>query len=331
MPEYPGFGEPLRVLIIGAGKMGRVHARAFTTIPGVEVVGIASRGGKSAASVAEQLELPAYGTDWEAMAEKTRPHACVVAVSHGLNESITEKVIDRGLHVLSEKPVAFTGEGVRKLARLADEKGVIAMAGVNRRYYPSLLEALEVVQYYGGVLGISGMCPDPVQVHRANGTCESFVYDNWTVANTLHVIDTLRFVGGEVVNLTGEGSYHSASGERSIVSSMRFDSGVIGSFTMYAASGGLWEFHIHGDGIDADLDPMEGGILRFVGGETRTLPYSRDPRGIKPGIRPQALGFVEAICDLGKVSYPGSDLHDHAKSVDLATRIAQIGFNETAA
>lgn len=325
MPEWPDIGEPLRVLIVGAGKMGRIHARAFSTLPGVEVVGIASRTGERAARVAAEVGVPVSGTDWEALADQTRPHACVVAVSHGLNESITGRAIERGLHVLAEKPVAFSSEAVRALARRADEQGVIAMAAVNRRYFPSILTALEIVNYYGGVLGVTGMCPDAVQRHRADATLESFVYDHWVVANTLHVIDLLRFAGGEVERLTGEAALHEPSGEQSIVATLRFTSGAVGSFSLYAASGGPWEFRIHGDGVDADLDPMEGGVLCVVGAAPRPLPTSRDPRGIKPGVRPQALGFVEAIRDIGRVSYPASDLHDHARSVELAAQIAQIG------
>lgn len=324
MPDWSNPGEPVRVLVIGAGKMGRSHARALSTLPGVEIAGIASRTGERAARLAAELGVAVSGTEWEALVENTRPDACVVAVSHGLNETITRAAIERGLHVLSEKPVAFTGEAVQALARRADERGVIAMAAMNRRYYPNILAALETINYYGGVLGVTGMCPDAVQGHRADGTLDAFVYDHWTVANTLHVIDLLRFAGGEVERLTGEATLHEPSGERSVVVTLRFAGGAVGTFSLYAASGGPWEFRIHGDGVEADLDPLEGGVLRFVGGTPRPLPHSRDPRGIKAGVRPQALGFVEAIRDIGRVTYPGSDLHDHARSVELAARIARI-------
>lgn len=324
MPERPDMGEPVRILIVGAGRMGRSHARAFSTIPGVEVVGIASRTGERAGRLAADLGVRAWGTDWEALAEETLPDACVVAVSHALNEEITGRAIDRGLHVLAEKPVAFSSEAVSALAQRADERGVIAMAAMNRRYYAGILAALEIVGYHGGVLGVTGLYPDPVQPARADGTLEAFVYEKWTVANTLHMIDLMRFVGGEVERLSGEAAVHGPTGECSAVVMFRFQGGAIGTFSEYPASAGRWEMKIHGDGVEATLDPLEDGVIRVGDGPLRPLPTSRDPKGIKAGVRPQALAFVEAVRDVGRVTYPASDLHDHARSVELAERIAGI-------
>jgi predicted dehydrogenase len=310
--------------VIGAGKMGRSHARALSTIPGVEIVAIAGRTGDRAARLAEDLGVRAWGTDWESLADETAPDAAVVAVSHGVNEAITGQAIERGLHVLAEKPVAFSSERVRALARRADERGVIAMAAMNRRYYPGILAAREIVAYHGGVLGVTGSYPDPVQPARADRTLEPFVYAQWTVANTLHMIDLMRFAGGEVERISGEAAVHGPTGECSAVVTFRFQGGGIGTFSEFPTSAGRCEMKIHGDGVEADLDPLEDGVIRVGEGPARPLPTSRDPRGIKAGVRPQALGFVEAIRDVGRASYPASDLHDHAESVALAEQIAGI-------
>lgn len=325
MPDLLDRGTSLRLLIIGAGKMGRAHARAFRRIPGVEIVGVASRGGESARRLAEEIGAPAWGADWERLADRTRPDAAVVAVAHAATAAVTGACIDRGLHVLAEKPVAFTASAVRELAARAARRPVLAMAAMNRRYYPSVLAAIEAVRYHGEVLAVSAMCPDAVGPYRALGRLAGFVYDHWVVANTIHGIDLLRLAGGEVSEVAGRGMVHAESGERVAAFALSFERGAVGTFTLYAPSGGDWELRVCGDGVEARLSPLERGTLRVAGGPPRPLPPADGPWGLKPGVYGQALAFVEAVTETGILAWPASSLDDHARSVALAERLGECG------
>ena len=159
--------ERIRLLIIGAGKMGAAHAHAFATVPEVEIVGITSRSGDTAGKLAATAGVATTGTDWREVAKRTHAHAAVVAVSHEVNEAITGDVIEAGLHVLAEKPVAFSSAAVEKLAARARARGVIAMAAVNRRYYRAVLAALDEIRFAGKLLGVTAFAPEPVRPHRA--------------------------------------------------------------------------------------------------------------------------------------------------------------------
>src|SRR5207245_2577066 len=128
---------------------------------------------------------------------RTKPDACVVAVSHSANESVTEAVLEAGLPVLAEKPVAFTSAGVERLAELASARGVLAMAAMNRRFYPGVLDGMRSGRYVGGLVGVTLFAPDPVRARRAGGTHAPFVFDAWIIAQTLHAIDLLRMTAGE--------------------------------------------------------------------------------------------------------------------------------------
>ena len=312
--------EVIGLLLIGAGKMGRAHAAAFASVDGVEIVGIASRGGESAARLAMELGVGRWSKDWCELADETKPHACVIAVSHLLNEAVTTEVIDRGLHVLSEKPVAFHSEAIRTIAARAEDKGVVAMAAMNRRFYPSVVTAIDMVRFYGTVQGVTVVAPDPVRAFRATRKHDPKVYDSWFRANTLHAIDLLRLVGGEVQTISGDAHFNESVGERSIVATIRFCSGTLGCFIAHSGAGGpwAWELRIHGDGVEASVTPLEKGSIRIDGMSPRPLPSSLDPDGLKPGLRAQALAFIELIRSGGASVPPVSDLNDHARTMELA-------------
>jgi len=298
--------------------MGQAHMAALHQIPAVEVVGIASRGGETAAKLATRYDVKRHGADWETLVQETRPDACVVAVSHMLTEEIVAAVIECGLHVLAEKPVALSSEAIEALAARAKAMNVLAMVGMNRRYYANITSAIESVKFYGQIMGVTLIAPDPVQRFRAMKKYDERVYNNWTRMNTLHAIDLLRLAGGEVASVCSQVAASPDSGERSIVSVVRFESGILGSFISHSACEGPWEMRIHGDGAETVLVPLEGsGTIRIGSSPVRPLMPSPEPLGLKKGLYRQAMAFVDGVSCLGRFSWPASDLADHAKTMRL--------------
>ncbi len=316
-------GDALRILLIGAGKMGAAHAAAFKAVTGAEVVGVVSQGGASAERLAAQYRLPHWGTDWRQVAEISQAEAAVVAVAHAENESVTRAVIEQGLHTLAEKPVSLQPARVRALAEAAREQGVIAMVGMNRRFYPSVTAALQLVRFYGLISGITVNAPDPVGPYRATHKYPASVYDHWTEMNTLHAIDLLRLAGGEVAAVSGWKQHSPSNDEHSIVASIQFAGGILGSFNSYGSHSGQWELRLHGEGVEAILSPLEQGTLRLGNAAPFALPSSAD-RKFKPGLRQQAQAFVDAVRDLGYVAAPGSDFFDHAETLALVDRLMNL-------
>ncbi len=324
LPDPMLIDEPVRLLIIGAGKMGQAHAAAFKSISDVEIVGIVSGGGESARQLAAKYDIPRWGTHWQELADETRPHACLIAVPSVLNEQVTDKVIEYGLHFLSEKPVALTSQAIRGLAEKARQKNLIGMAAVNRRFFPTITAALDIVRFYGPVVGVTIIAPDPVRPYHARQHHPPLIYQNWTRTNTIHLIDLLRLVGGEIQSLSGAVNMDETIGERSIAATMQFQSGTLGTFLSYSSHPGKWELRIHGDGVEAHLVPLEQGSVRIGKEAPIPLPSSHEDNGFKPGLREQALAFVEALKYLGCVPSPASDLLDHACTMELVEQILDL-------
>lgn len=93
---------------------------------------------------------------------------------------IAARVVEAGVPVYVDKPLARDAEGAHRLVSLAEERGVPLMAGFNRRYAPGYLQCLDhprdlIILQKNRI----GLAEDPREV----------VFDDF-----IHVVDTLRFL-----------------------------------------------------------------------------------------------------------------------------------------
>ena len=119
--------------------MGRNHARLYRTIEGVRLVGIADPNPQVAARVGARENVPHY-TDFAALLDEQKPDLVSIAVPTGLHYEIGAAVIDRGVHVLMEKPITSTVEQGEALLELAKRKGVTLAVGHIERFNPAVME-----------------------------------------------------------------------------------------------------------------------------------------------------------------------------------------------
>lgn len=129
----------LKAAVIGVGSMGRNHARLYRTIEGVRLVGIADPNPKVAELVGVRENVPHY-TDFVRLLDEQKPDLVSIAAPTGLHHEIGAAVIDRGVHVLMEKPITSTVEQGEALLELAKRKGVVLAVGHVERFNPAVME-----------------------------------------------------------------------------------------------------------------------------------------------------------------------------------------------
>ena len=123
----------LRVGLVGAGMMGRNHARVLSSIDGLELVGVADPAGDKhgvagSAQVVETVsELIDLGLDMAVVAVPTVHH-----LSAGL------ELAAAGVHTLIEKPLATNADEAAKLADAFEAAGLIGCVGHIERFNPAL-------------------------------------------------------------------------------------------------------------------------------------------------------------------------------------------------
>lgn len=129
---------PLKVAVVGAGGFGRHHVRILSGLPGVELACVCDRDPERARSMGE-----AHGAPFCADAADLPPglDAAVVAVPTAHHVEVAVPLLQRGVPVMVEKPLARDPEGAEAICAAAEASGVVLAVGHVERFNPALTAA----------------------------------------------------------------------------------------------------------------------------------------------------------------------------------------------
>lgn len=115
--------EPLKLGLVGLGGMGRGHLEKETALPEVRFTGVADVVAASVDEASARYNVPGFH-GYQALIDSGQCEAVLIATPHPFHAPIALYAIERGVHVLSEKPISVTvGEADRMIAA-ADRAGV---------------------------------------------------------------------------------------------------------------------------------------------------------------------------------------------------------------
>ncbi len=127
--------KDLRVGVVGVGYLGTFHAEKYASLPGVQLVGVADTDPARASRIAERLKTPAF-SDFRQLIG--RVDAVSVVVPTEFHHRVAKPFLEKGIHVLLEKPVTATLEQADELIHLAAGNGVILQIGHIERFNPAV-------------------------------------------------------------------------------------------------------------------------------------------------------------------------------------------------
>jgi predicted dehydrogenase len=127
--------EPVPVAVIGAGHMGRHHVRKYAEMTSARLVAVVDADADRARALAEPLGA-AYGVDLTP--ELGDVAAASVAVPTTQHLRVAQPLIERGIAVLIEKPLATTLAEAQEIAALARKHGTIVQVGHTERFNPAV-------------------------------------------------------------------------------------------------------------------------------------------------------------------------------------------------
>ncbi|HEX2144986.1 MAG TPA: Gfo/Idh/MocA family oxidoreductase [Glycomyces sp.] len=144
---------PLRLIVVGAGGMGRAWMHTIQANEDTELVGIADLASAATEAAAQDIGLPglAQGSDAVELARRTGADAIVNATIPEAHHPVTTAALLAGLPVLGEKPVAASVAEGLSLAAAAEHTGQLFMVSQSRRYHRSLHQAKQRLQALGAV------------------------------------------------------------------------------------------------------------------------------------------------------------------------------------
>ncbi len=132
----------LRIAVIGAGHLGRIHARLLKTQPQADLVFVADPSPS-----AQQAIIDEFGTRTVSDYRKSLDDidAAVIATPTSTHYAIASELLERGIHTLIEKPLTDSVTDAQRLVDLADRHRCVVQVGHVERFNPAIQTALKKI------------------------------------------------------------------------------------------------------------------------------------------------------------------------------------------
>lgn len=142
----------LKVGIIGQGRSGRdIHGKSVSGLSEIfKIAAVADGLADRRARAKEEFQCNAYET-WEEMVQSEQLDLVVNASPSHLHVPISLALLERGIHVLCEKPIARNAEEIDQLREASGRHGAKLFAFQQSRYHPAFVKMREVID--SGALG----------------------------------------------------------------------------------------------------------------------------------------------------------------------------------
>jgi myo-inositol 2-dehydrogenase / D-chiro-inositol 1-dehydrogenase len=275
----------MKVALIGAGRIGHLHARLLSATPGVDELTVADPVPERAAEVATEVGASTAPTVEAAL---DAAEAVVIAAATTAHADLIRGSIGRGLPTFCEKPLAEDLPATLAVAETIERSGVPFQLGFQRRFDPAYREARRLVE--SGDLGtlyafrLAGH--DPAPPHESYIPTSGGLFRDFSI----HDFDILRWLtGAEVAEVYADGAvrgfpvFAKYGDVDTAVATLRMADGALGVLTV-ARHDPL------GYDIRAELFGSRDSIS--VGLGPRTPMRSVEP-GVPPNVGPAWPNFLD--------------------------------------
>lgn len=129
--------KPIGVAVVGVGSMGKNHARVFSEIPNVKLVGLSDINEETAREYAKKFNTE-YFKDYKDLFGKI--DAVCLAVPTSLHHRMAMDFLNHGIHVFVEKPITNMLFEAKEIVDLAKEKDLVLQVGHLERFNPAVIQ-----------------------------------------------------------------------------------------------------------------------------------------------------------------------------------------------
>ncbi|NJD32669.1 MAG: Gfo/Idh/MocA family oxidoreductase [Gammaproteobacteria bacterium] len=208
----------VRTAVIGVGYLGRFHAQKYAALPDSRLVAVVDADPAAREKVAAELGCRAVGDFRDILGGVD---AVSIATPTPLHHPIAKACLERGVHVLVEKPITETLEEARDLVALASGKGLVLQVGHLERFNPAIM-ALE------GTL----TTPRFVESHRLAPFKQRGTDVNVVLDLMIHDIDLIQsLVRAPIVSIDAVGTSVFSSGLDIANARIRYANGCVANTT----------------------------------------------------------------------------------------------------
>jgi predicted dehydrogenase len=209
--------DRIRVAVVGVGDFGKRHARVYAGLDRAQLVGVFDTNRERAAAVAQEFGVKVF-ENLEAVA--ARAQAASLAVPTVDHAEVGCWLLERGLDVLVEKPMAKSLAEADALARAAHRAGRILQVGHVERFNPAVVAAAKIVD-----------APLFFEVHRLGVFTPRSLDVDVLYDVMIHDLDILLALAGPVLEVKAVGIPVVTEKVDIAHARLEFDSGAVANVT----------------------------------------------------------------------------------------------------
>ncbi|MEZ6124069.1 MAG: Gfo/Idh/MocA family oxidoreductase [Planctomycetaceae bacterium] len=189
-------------VLIGAGGISKAYAQAFANGLPYELVGVADIRKEAAEEVAAIVGAQAFD-DIEIMVTELQPTAAIVCTPPNTHAAICIELMNLGIHVLCEKPLAVTSQDARRMISAADANEVVFTMGSKFRFVEDVQEARRIIESgrLGEIILFENTFAGYVDMSTRWNSNPEISGGGVLIDNGTHSIDIMRFLLGSVTEL----------------------------------------------------------------------------------------------------------------------------------
>ncbi len=308
----------IRAGVIGAGHMGRTHARILAQDGRVQVVGIADIVPANAARLAEEVGAAACPTLETLM--DLGIDALYVTTPNTLHREPVLKALGAGLHVFSEKPMATSLAEATEILEAAKRAKCLYQLGLNYRFAPvhqfakRLIDDGRLRPYHVHVKDNRGELIDPPWVGNRQIT-GGYLYES-----TIHTLDLVQYLVGGIKSLHRVSRSNRYPEPDDFALLFEFESGAIGTLDSCAhaswlfPSGALEIYGDHSTLLTEEMDRVK--YTPGLGQEIVVTDYFQIPQPVRWGYVEEDRLFVDAIVEGKPSAVPAEHGHRVIRLID---------------
>ncbi|MBI9103838.1 MAG: Gfo/Idh/MocA family oxidoreductase [Spirochaetales bacterium] len=204
----------MKIGILGTGGIARVHIEALKKIPGAVVSAIAGRNYERTQKIAMEFGISSPYSSYEELIDEADLEAVINCTPNFLHAPLSIRALDRGHHVLCEKPMSTTTAEAEAMVKSAHNAGKLLMPAMCFRFEERTMMAAEIINE--GRLG--DIYYIKADFLRRDGQPGGWFTDSKTAGGGalldigVHILDLSMFLSncGRPVSVKGQVFYHPA-------------------------------------------------------------------------------------------------------------------------
>ncbi|WP_211746136.1 Gfo/Idh/MocA family oxidoreductase [Paenibacillus sp. Marseille-Q4541] len=234
----------LKAAVIGLGDISIIHIQALQTNPDIKLVALCDID----ESLGKTFNEVNFYTDYQVMLEKEDLDCVHICLPHHLHYPVTKACMEKGVHVLQEKPLALNLEEALEMEKLeAKHEQVKVCVCLQNRFNETFEKLLNIVggNEHGPVVGIKGV----VAWYRPQNYYETKPWrgrmseagGGVMINQSIHTLDHMQLLGGSITSIRGSADQlldYGIEVEDTVSAHIRFENGARGLFFATVANAG---------------------------------------------------------------------------------------------